>query len=318
MFRILQQPYPLLESRRARWRMSLLFGLFVFLFLWLFEPVGFNQIAANKAWHALGYGLVCTGTMLLLNVALVQLFPRFFRENCWTTGRQIAMTMANIGLIGLGNALYTGFALGQNFGWGPLLYFELVTLGIGLFPVAASFIFNQLLLERRYRLGSGQLNAQLEAKQSHLSWVGSEANSSQAAKANPSAIDSQTATPPATSSNGTPAEPLLLKGDNQNEQLALSTHDLLYIQAADNYVEVHWRNAEGLQKSLLRGSMRTFAEQLATYPAFFRCHKSYIVNRLHIEQLSGNAQGYKLHLRQLPQPIPVSRSLNAQLGQLLG
>lgn|GEM_PF-3041299 len=120
MLRILQQPYPIYESSRARWRMSLLFGLFVFLFLWLFEPVGFNEIPKNKGWHALGYGLVCTLTMLFVNVSLVKIFPQFFEENCWTTGRQIALTMANVGLIGLGNVLYTRYAfnqLGLSAGW---------------------------------------------------------------------------------------------------------------------------------------------------------------------------------------------------------
>lgn len=289
MFRILQQPYPLLESASARWRMSLLFGLFVFLFLWVFEPVGFNEIPENKSWHALGYGLVCTLTMLLMNVLLVQAFPRFFKENSWTTGRQIAMTMANIGLIGLANVIYTMYAFQQPFRWGNLFYFELITLGIGLFPVAASYIANQLLLERRYRQGSSHLNSQLEQHP-------------------------PTVPPPSAPKN----EWLLLEGENQNEKLRVDLGALRYLQAADNYVEIYWMGPDGLEKALLRGSMRAFAEQLAAYPSCFRCHKSFLVNKQHLQHISGNAQGYKLKLDGVDVLIPVSRSHNADLKQLFG
>jgi hypothetical protein len=290
VLRILQQPYPLYESRRSRWRMSLLFGVFVFLFLWLFEPIGFNEIPKNKMWHALGYGLVCTCTMLLINVVAVPLFPRFFREQSWTTGRQIAMTMLNIGLIGLANVLYTMFAFNQPFRWSSLLYFEAITLGIGLLPVAVSYVLNQLLLERRYQQGSGNLNAQIEQ---------------------------QKLLPPQTK-QATESTLLLLEGDNQNEQLRVLASELRYLQAADNYVEIYWMAADGLQKALLRGSMRAFAEQLAAQPSFFRCHKSFLVNRQHIQHISGNAQGYKLKLDGVEALIPVSRSLNADLKQLFG
>jgi hypothetical protein len=272
--------------------MSLLFGLFVFLFLWLFEPVGFNEIPKNKGWHALGYGLVCTLTMLFVNVSLVKIFPQFFEENCWTTGRQIALTMANVGLIGLGNVVYTMYAFNQPFRWSDLLYFELITLGIGLFPVAVSYIVNQLLLERRYRQGSGNLNAQLEQLKQH-----------------PQKPDG-----PVPSGNTL----LKLAGENQNEQLQLPAAALRYLQAADNYVEIHWMTAEGMRKAILRGSMRSFAEQLAPHSSFFRCHKSFLVNRQHIQHISGNAQGYKLKLEGVEALVPVSRALNADLKQLFG
>lgn len=282
MLRILQQPYPLTESSAARWRMSLLFGLFVSLFLYIFQPVGFYEIASHKGWHAIGYGLVCTTIMLVLNVLAVRLFPHFFTEKVWTTGKQILWTMLNIALIGLGNLLYTHWAFSLGIHASSILYFELITLGIGLFPVAASYVLNQLLLERRYLRGSHALNQQL-ADHPHL------------------AVKTE----------------LCLEGENQSDRLCLPAEQLLYLQAADNYVKVHYLVGEQQKQLLLRGSLRAFEQQLAAHHHFVRCHKSFIVNQQHIQRISGNAQGYKLHLQQCEALIPVSRALNAQLSTWL-
>ncbi len=282
MLRVLHQPYPLTESSAARWRMSLLFGLFVSLFLYIFQPVGFHEIAAHKGWHAIGYGLVCTTIMLVLNVLAVRLFPQFFTEKVWTTGKQILWTMLNIALIGLGNLLYTHWAFSLEIRLGSVLYFELITLGIGLFPTAASYVLNQLLLERRYRLGSDVLNEKL-THHPHLS------------------IQTE----------------LCLAGENQTDRLCLLAEQLLYLQAADNYVEVHYLDGQQQKQLLLRGSLRAFEQQLAAHHHFVRCHKSFIVNQQHIQRISGNAQGYKLHLQQSEALIPVSRALNTELSTWL-
>lgn len=51
-------------------------------------------------------------------------------------------------------------------------------------------------------------------------------------------------------------------------------------------------------------------ENLAEFPEFYRCHRTYIVNLQKVKHISGNAQGYKLHLENIDTLIPVSRSLN--------
>jgi hypothetical protein len=41
------------------------------------------------------------------------------------------------------------------------------------------------------------------------------------------------------------------------------------------------------------------------------------VNLPAVEHVSGNAQGYKLHLKNVQELVPVSRNLNAQLTEQL-
>jgi DNA-binding LytR/AlgR family response regulator len=43
---------------------------------------------------------------------------------------------------------------------------------------------------------------------------------------------------------------------------------------------------------------------------FYRCHKSYVINLDQVNHISGNAQGYKFHLKSAEDLIPVSRSNN--------
>jgi len=284
VFRLLQQPYPLNESRRHRLLQNLLFGLFVTLFLGVFQPFGIGQMK-NFAWHIWGYGGVTTASMFALNAFFIGLFPKYFRESRWTTGKQILFTMLNVGFIGLANATYTGWAIGDGLSLGRILYFELVTLGVGVFPVAGSFIANQLLLEKRYRQGALVLNADLA-----------------------SAIASKPSAPETT---------LTIKGDNQDESVALPWNELLVVQAAENYVELIFESAGKVQTKLLRKSMKQLEAELAPYPALLRCHKSYVVNLQRVLRTSGNAQGYRLHLDAGGLEVPVSRSLNAALPSLL-
>lgn len=284
VFRILQQPYPLNESRRMRFIQNLLFGLFVSLFLGIFQPFGIGEMP-HFAWHIWGYGGVTTLSMFALNAFFIGLFPGYFREVRWTTGKQIAFTMLNVGIIGLANAAYTSWAIGDGMSLGRILFFEVVTLGVGIFPVAGSFIANQLLLEKRYRAGAEELNADL-------------------------ASATETAAPHH-------PDILTIKGDNQDESVSLHWHAILLVQAAENYIELVYESAGKTETKVLRKSMKQLEADMAPYPALLRCHKSFAVNLRRVVRTSGNAQGYRLHLDMGGLEVPVSRSLNSDLPQLL-
>jgi multisubunit Na+/H+ antiporter MnhG subunit len=56
-----------------------------------------------------------------------------------------------------------------------------------------------------------------------------------------------------------------------------------------------------------RTTIRQIEETLQQELAFVRCHRAYIVNTGRIDRVTGNAQGYKLSLRDTSEEIPVSR-----------
>lgn len=89
--------------------------------------------------------------------------------------------------------------------------------------------------------------------------------------------------------------------------------EFLYAEAADNYVKVFYTG----EQQLIRSTLRQLEETFRGNERIFRCHRTYLVNLDKVIHISGNAQGYKLHLEGVGQVIPVSRSLNGQITNLV-
>ena len=103
---ILQQPYPQDESLRRDLAATVLAGLFVFGFLWLFQPFGIgNWHHPRKVWYLAGYGLVTLAAMGFDLILVKRLFPRFFAEPHWTVGKTIGWTLFILMTVTVGNNL---------------------------------------------------------------------------------------------------------------------------------------------------------------------------------------------------------------------
>ena len=86
----------------------------------------------------------------------------------------------------------------------------------------------------------------------------------------------------------------------------MEIEDLLYIESADNYSSILFKKEGKREKELLRSSLSRLETQIEN-PRVVRCHRSYIVNLDHVISVTGNAQGYKLHLGDSGDTIPVAR-----------
>jgi DNA-binding LytR/AlgR family response regulator len=103
------------------------------------------------------------------------------------------------------------------------------------------------------------------------------------------------------------------KADNQitlysdtSESLTFNLPDLLFVEADDNYSTITWKQADGIQKKLLRINLKNIESQLDN-SFTLRCHRSFIVNVNAISAISGNTNGYKLRIQGTDFAIPVSR-----------
>jgi DNA-binding LytR/AlgR family response regulator len=101
------------------------------------------------------------------------------------------------------------------------------------------------------------------------------------------------------------ANTITLQSDT-SETATFKLPDLLFIEADDNYSTIIWKNGHGMEKKLLRANLKNIENQLNN-PYTIRCHRSYIVNVNAIASISGNANGYKLLIRDTDITIPVSR-----------
>jgi len=90
---------------------------------------------------------------------------------------------------------------------------------------------------------------------------------------------------------------LMIPFRDEKGTLRLSVHqeDLLYLEAADNYVTIHYRNRDKLQKFMVRNSMKIFEEQFKD-SSIIRCHRSYMANLELVRIIRKEKDGLHLEL----------------------
>jgi len=97
-----------------------------------------------------------------------------------------------------------------------------------------------------------------------------------------------------------------IKIESENFQLDISS--FLFAKAGGNYVELYFK-VEKINKILKRITIKELELVLKPYSNIIKTHRSFLVNLHHVENITGNAQGYKLRLKDLDEVIPVSRNM---------
>lgn len=291
----LQRPYYFETSSAANWKRSVFIGLFVFLFLWLFRPFGLQSFPGNLALISLGYGAITFASMVFFFQLVYPLFPKFYQEEKWNLGKEILSTLYVLALIGLGNALFSSLVGIADFNIKTIFWFEVYTVLVGIFPTVATLVIKEKILSKKYEEESEAINQVIEPRQ---------------------------APKPVTIVNSIPqsAEKVLkiiIPSESGKEDLALNLIDFLFVRSADNYAEVYFCTEGKVQKKVIRTSLKAIVSALENNKACYRCHKSYLVNLSKVIHVSGNAQGYKLHLKDVEDLIPVSRKLNEEIKEIL-
>lgn len=103
------------------------------------------------------------------------------------------------------------------------------------------------------------------------------------------------------------------KGENK---LSLSTDSLIYIESADNYVEIYYISQHKLNKFLLRNSMKRM-EELFVDTNICRCHRSFIVNMQHVTAMRRNADELEIEFK-IPdiKKIPISKTYVKKVSEM--
>lgn len=94
--------------------------------------------------------------------------------------------------------------------------------------------------------------------------------------------------------------------DKKSLKLAVTANAILYIEAADNYVNICYLNNDKLVRFPLRSSMRSI-EQICESNNIVRCHRSYYVNLRKVRAIQKGQDGLFAELTYASAPhIPVS------------
>lgn len=293
MFRFLKQPSPINIDTKLDLTISFLSGLFVFLFLLVFQPFGLSTTEPRLRYIMIsGYAAVCF-LILVFNLLLIpRLLKKVFSEETWTVYKRIIWHIWIVFTIGLGNyffacllaVIYGFYSLGLNL----LISFQFVTFIIAIFPIIVCAIWSQNYWLKRNLKAAEEISSRLQNSESQTKDL--------------SGIDQKVA----------------LFAENEKEKYEFQVSSLLYISSEGNYVEVFSQN-EVVEIKLIRNSIKKTEEQLRGFPFIFKCHRAYMVNMKKITKATGNAQGFKLTLENVDDKrIPVARSYTKQFKELLG
>ena len=99
-------------------------------------------------------------------------------------------------------------------------------------------------------------------------------------------------------------------------RLAFSTRmgNILYIEAADNYVNIHYLNGEKEETFILFNSMKNI-EKSFVGTCLMRCHRGYMVNADNVRLMRKEALGLVLEINHCTKTIPVSKSFAEPITQ---
>lgn len=266
-------------------RRAVLIGVFVGLFLLVFQPFGIaDWVTPYKTLKILGYGVVSFGVTAVHFLLWPRLFPAVFSDRVWTVGKAILLIVTNILLITVANRLYLIALTGDKPSVSGWLNMLAITFLIGIFPSVGAVVAGYVVRLRQYVRQAAELpiHAPVPA-------VAELAGTQQ-----------------------TEATSLTLVADNEKDTLTLQPDELLYIESSDNYCTVVYLKNGQPVKPLLRSSLSRLEGQIDRADVV-RCHRSFVVNLDRVEKVTGNAQGYKLHLLGGQFQIPVARKYNDSL-----
>ena len=114
-------------------------------------------------------------------------------------------------------------------------------------------------------------------------------------------------------------EDLVRFADSTGRLKLVIAHDvILYIEAQENYVSVHYMEGPSHKEYSLRQSMRGI-EDLMEKHGIIRCQRSYFVNPRHVKVLRRDKEGMiQAELDVLnSKPVPVSPKYYEQLSKML-
>jgi len=309
MGKILQRPFPLMgATTRSALSISIGVGIFVAIFLSAFPPIDLGSYQSPKIYlFASAYGLICCLIVLFNFFVVPYLFPRTFVEERWTIGKHLGYCLWEAITITLGNICYSArqfdFPLIQT----TIVQFLGVTLLIGIFPTTFLTLFLERLLLKRNISEASRLAEYLH---STLLQENIRADSRPTSNDQPPNNFHHSAKPLST---------IVLEGVGAKERFESSPNKIVCLQSRGNYITIFYLNDDKECKAeMLRMTLKSAETITTTYPHIIRCHKSYIVNLDHVNNITGYAQGYKLHIPTLDFLVPVSRNFQDQVLHALG
>jgi len=138
-----KKPYRENDNSRDKIVSILVFGLFIFLFLFFFKPFGLSQLKTGQQFFVtMGFGFVTTFILFIYKYLLEPVVPR----GNWTLGKNILWDILIASSIGMANYFYLSIIFPNIFVFKYLLFSVWTAILVGSIPVTIGYIisFNKI------------------------------------------------------------------------------------------------------------------------------------------------------------------------------
>lgn len=278
MFKFLNKPYPFNDDLKYNSKLIFFISIGVLAFLYLFQPLDVNLMnSKEKLYVVIGLAAITFLSLSLNLLILPSLFPNIFIKKIWNIKKEILWDLWILFTISIGYYLY--YKLLGIFNVDFKMVLGLIVIAI--IPITGLIIVNRnRILRSNLKLAEG-INKKLK-------------------------------------DNKSIEEKLVhFKSDYAKDNLSIKVSLLLLIRAANNYIEVFWKEGKIIKSQMIRTSLSRAEELLKEQKFIFKCHRSYMVNINFIDKIEGNVQGYKLFFENLDFSIPVSKNFAYKLKELI-
>lgn len=278
MSNFLNKPYPFNDDLKYNSKLIFFISIGVLAFLYLFQPLDVSLMDnKHKLYVVVGLGAVTFLSLSLNLLILPSLFPGIFIKRIWNIKKEILWNLWILSTISVGYSLY--YRLLDIFSVDFRMVLGLIIIAI--IPITGLIIVNRNRMLRHNLRLSERINKKLN-------------------------------------DNKLIEEKLVhFESDYVKDNLSIKVSLLLLIRAANNYIEVFWKEGDVVKNHMIRTSLLKAEELLKEHKFIFKCHRSYMVNVNYIDKIEGNVQGYKLFFENLDFSIPVSKNFVFKLKELI-
>jgi hypothetical protein len=272
----LNQPLPNLREEPNNWGIIIGVSIFISLFLLFFQPFGLAGAKMEyKELFIIGYGGVTLVVLTLFTVLIKKLLSYLFPVKQWTVWKHIIWLTILLLAIGTGNYLYTFVFIDPIiWNWKVFFLFQLFTIIIGLIPVSIITLYSVNQKLKKNLAIATNINQEIK----HKEVLGNDKH-----------------------------EMVTITGKNKGESLTIAVENISFICSEGNYVRIYYKSEAGIENRLLRNTLNDIKLQMQSTNSIVQCHRAYLVNTAKITKAEGNAQGFKLSIKEFNKTIPVSR-----------
>ena len=152
-------------------------GIFVSLFLLVFEPFGTDDFASQyRTAFLLGYGLIIAAVGLVFRYGLPLINSDYFDDTRWTVGKQILFIFTTFVAAISSSYLYWAWFFEESLSMIAWWGFGGFGLAIGIFPIVGLITADYIFLLRKNQSSAEIINPRLESaehstKSETLSWM---------------------------------------------------------------------------------------------------------------------------------------------------